>query len=98
MRVIYKGHISEVQILVNGLYQLKGDQTPLYNLARTIGLVGPLSPDFAMLDGRLVVIIREAQLLRNASSACGDAIDGWHRGMLSGVDVLHDFGPRGNHE
>ena len=82
---------------MNGLYQLKGDQTPLYNLARTIGLVGPLSPDFAMLDGLSSSSSSGAQALRNASSACGDAIDGWHRGML-GVDVLHDFGPRGNHE
>ena len=47
VRVRYRGHIAEVQILIVGMYTLKNDQTPLYNLARTIGLVGPLQPEYA---------------------------------------------------
>eukprot|EP00908_Phaeocystis_cordata_P027108 Transcript_9648.p1 GENE.Transcript_9648~~Transcript_9648.p1 ORF type:complete len:711 (-),score=108.43 Transcript_9648:607-2526(-) len=45
----YKGFLSEVQIIVSGIYSLKGEQTPLYNLARSLGLVGPLQPEYAML-------------------------------------------------
>ena len=47
--IVYKGFLAEVQILVAGIYQLKGEQTPLYNLARSLGLVGPLQPQHALL-------------------------------------------------
>ena len=38
-----------------GIYKLKGDQTPLYNLARSLGLVGPLHPQHAVLMETAVV-------------------------------------------
>ena len=50
VRVLYRGHCCEIQILVVGFDQLKGEQTPLYNLARQIGLVGPLPPEYAATD------------------------------------------------
>ena len=46
---MHKGFLAEVQILVAGIYTLKGEQTPLYNLARSLGLVGPLQPQHAVL-------------------------------------------------
>ena len=49
MLIVHKGFLAEVQILVAGIYQLKGEQTPLYNLARSLGLVGPLQPQHALL-------------------------------------------------
>ena len=51
VRIRFKGHVAEVQILVDAFYQLKNDQTPLYNLTRTIGLVGPVDPNLALLQG-----------------------------------------------
>ena len=43
--IMYKGFLAEVQIIVAGIYALKGEQTPLYNLARSLGLVRqPRSP------------------------------------------------------
>ena len=35
-------HICEVQIIHGELLKLKADQTPVYNLVRSLGLVGPL--------------------------------------------------------
>ena len=48
LRILFKGHVAEVQILVESFAELKSDQTPLYNLARTIGLVGPLQPEYTL--------------------------------------------------
>ena len=50
VRVLYKGNVAEVQIITESIYHLKNDQTPLYNMARVMGLVGPLPPEYALMS------------------------------------------------
>ena len=42
VNICFQKHICEVQIIHGELLKLKADQTPVYNLVRSLGLVGPL--------------------------------------------------------
>ena len=42
VNIRFQKHICEVQISHSELLKLKADQTPVYNLVRSLGLVGPL--------------------------------------------------------
>ena len=42
VNVRFQGHVCEVQIIHADLLKLKEEQTPVYNLVRSLGLVGPL--------------------------------------------------------
>ena len=42
VNIRFQKHICEVQIIHGELLKLKADQTPVYNLVRSLGLVGPL--------------------------------------------------------
>ena len=57
--VSYEGHIAEIQVVTHDFDQLKQQQTPLYNMARSIGLVGPLQPAHAMVDSSTTAGIKD---------------------------------------
>ena len=44
MRVGFDGMICEVQILIRSLYELKNRQAPVYEVCRSLDLIGTLSP------------------------------------------------------
>ena len=43
MNLELDGHICEIQLLLKDLLELKDAQTPVYVLARSLGIVGDIS-------------------------------------------------------